>query len=282
MHYILYPILSLVMLHTLGLFFKTARFYARLTTFYMSIACGATYGFLASIFLTLIGRSSLSQWACARFYLALVTMLTGVSFKVDKEERLRRRPAIIISNHQTEFDIALLGKLMPQHCSITAKTSLKHIPLLGWFMAVSGTLFIDRANRKTAIKAFDGVAEEVREKKHSVWIFPEGTRSYTDTPTLLPFKKGAFHLAIQSGVPIIPVVISNYAHVFNHHWKVFQPGEIKIKVLEQIETTGLEAEDVEKVAKDTYDEMARVLGEISPQTELVKETVPNKKVEKAL
>jgi lysophosphatidate acyltransferase len=65
--------------------------------------------------------------------------------------------------------------------------------------------------------------------KQSVWIFPEGTRSYADTPMLLPFKKGAFHFAIQAGVPIVPVVAANYNHLFSIKDRRFESGDIKIR-----------------------------------------------------
>lgn len=97
-------------------------------------------------------------------------------------------------------------------------------------MALSGTVFIDRSNRKSAIAAFDGAIREIRDNKQSVWIFPEGTRSHFPTPDLLPFKKGAFHLAIQAGVPIVPVVVANYSHVLHVRGRSFEQGLIKIKV----------------------------------------------------
>lgn len=97
-------------------------------------------------------------------------------------------------------------------------------------MALSGTVFIDRSNRKSAIAAFDGAIREIRDNKQSVWIFPEGTRSHFPTPDLLPFKKGAFHLAIQAGVPIVPVVVANYSHVLYVRDRSFEQGLIKIKV----------------------------------------------------
>jgi lysophosphatidate acyltransferase len=65
--------------------------------------------------------------------------------------------------------------------------------------------------------------------QQSVWIFPEGTRSYADSPILLPFKKGAFHFAIQAGVPIIPIVVANYERLFSIKKRRFESGKVKIK-----------------------------------------------------
>ena len=95
-------------------------------------------------------------------------------------------------------------------------------------MALSGTVFIDRADKKSAVRAFDGAAREIREKRQSVFIFPEGTRSNATEPMLLPFKKGAFHLAIQAKVPIVPVVAACYTGLLSaKEWRM-RKGEIPV------------------------------------------------------
>lgn len=96
-------------------------------------------------------------------------------------------------------------------------------------MALSGTVFIDRGNRADALKAFEGAAEEMRREKQNVFIFPEGTRSYANGPELGPFKKGAFHLAVQAGVEIVPVVAANYAGVLNVGKRRFRAGRIPVQ-----------------------------------------------------
>jgi lysophosphatidate acyltransferase len=96
-------------------------------------------------------------------------------------------------------------------------------------VALSGTVFIDRTNRRTAVAAFDGAAAEMQKYRQSVFIFPEGTRSYFDKPDLLPFKKGAFHLAVQAKVPIVPIVVANYSYVLNVKRWLFKSGTIPVK-----------------------------------------------------
>lgn len=169
----------------------------------------------------------------------------GIWFDVmEGEEHLQERPAVFVANHQTELDVLMLGGLFPRYCSVTAKKSLKYIPILGWFMALSQTVFVDRANRSSAMAAFENAAKHMRSERQSVFIFPEGTRSYTDKPILLPFKKGAFHLAVQAQVPVVPIVCANYNHVLNTKEKVFVKGRIGVKVLPAIPTKGLTAADV--------------------------------------
>lgn len=205
-------------------------FIARCLSSYLSLLVCATYGVIASIVLRLVGYGRVSQWATARSFKWVMWFTTGVKFDiVEGEQYLSTRPAVFIGNHQTELDVLMLGAIFPPYCSVTAKKSLKKIPFLGWFMALSGTVFIDRANRETAMKAFDGAANEMQVHKQSVFIFPEGTRSYTNKPELLPFKKGAFHLAVKAGVPVVPVVVENYAHVLSVRAMRFNAGSIKVK-----------------------------------------------------
>lgn len=217
-------------LFTLGQKIPRAAFVARCLASYGSLLLCATYGVIASIVLRLVGYGRVSQWATARSFKWVMRYTTGVHFDiVEGQEHLSTRPAVFIGNHQSELDVLMLGSIFPPYCSVTAKKSLRHVPFLGWFMSLSRTVFIDRANRQTAVKAFDSAAEEMRNHRQSVFIFPEGTRSYSDKPGLLPFKKGAFHLAVKAGVPIVPVVSENYSHVLSpRHWR-FNAGSIQVK-----------------------------------------------------
>lgn len=145
---------------------------------------------------------------------------------------------------------------------------LKEIANLGCVTVwASKTLFVDRANSKTARAAFDSAAHEMKMDRHSVFIFPEGTRSYYDHPDLLPFKKGAFHLAVQAQVPIVPVVCNNYSDVLclKGGWKKwkFQRGTLKIRVLRPVKTEGLEKDSVDEIVRWVRDDMLRVIREMS-------------------
>ena len=219
-----------VSLFAIGQKVPRAAFVARCLAAYGSLLVCAAYGVVASIFLRLIGYGRVSQWATARSFKWVMRLTTGVRFDIiEGEEHLTTRPAIFVGNHQTELDVLMLGNVFPPYCSVTAKKSLRMIPFLGWFMWLSRTVFIDRANRATAMKAFDGAVDEMRTHRQSVFIFAEGTRSYSDEPTLLPFKKGAFHLAVKAGVPIVPVVTENYSHILSVRAMRFNAGTIKIK-----------------------------------------------------
>ena len=206
-----------------------ASFYARILTSYACLVVCSIYGFLAAILLRLVGLHRISQWATARAFKYTMRYSTGVRFNIiSGKQHLSTRPCVIVGNHQTELDVLMLGEIFPRFCSVTAKKSLARAPFLGWFMSLSGTVFIDRKERTAALKVFSDAAEEMRRQRQSVFIFPEGTRSYAEEARLLDFKKGAFHLAIQAGVPVVPVVVCNYNGILNVKARLFRGGEIPI------------------------------------------------------
>ncbi|ERF71885.1 hypothetical protein EPUS_01800 [Endocarpon pusillum Z07020] len=249
------------LLPTISLF----GFLARLLASYLSLLLCATYGVYASLFLRLLGKHRLAQWTVARSFDLVMRYATGVRFVIVEggEHLTSKRPLVIIGNHQTELDVLFLGAIFPKYCSVTAKKSLARVPFLGWFMSLSGTVFIDRVDRSQAMKAFEGAAREMREHRQSVFIFPEGTRSYAREPLLLPFKKGAFHLAVQAGVDILPVVAENYSRVLDVRARRFVGGRIRVKVLPPIPTKGLTAADVDTLTLDTRQKMLNVLEEFA-------------------
>ncbi|KAM0800992.1 1-acyl-sn-glycerol-3-phosphate-acyltransferase-like protein [Usnea florida] len=238
----------------------TASFYARLLASYGCLVLCATYGVFASLILRLFGKHRISQWATARAFHYTMALATGIHFEiVDGKEYLGTRPCVLIGNHQSELDVLLLGTIFPPHCSVTAKRSLRLVPFLGWFMALSGTVFIDRSNSASAHAAFDKAAAEMRKERQSVFIFPEGTRSYAEGPELGAFKKGAFHLAVKAGVHIVPVVAGNYSGVLSAREKRFRAGSIPVKVLPPIPTSHLTASDVETLTSTTRENMLKEL-----------------------
>ncbi|OLN83415.1 putative 1-acyl-sn-glycerol-3-phosphate acyltransferase [Colletotrichum chlorophyti] len=259
----------IVALYMLSFVIPKAAFGARVLASYVSLMVVAIYGVFASIFLRLVGNPGIAQWTTARAFHYLMALTTGVTFEViDPKNVLETtRPAVFIGNHQTELDVLMLGAMFPKYCSVTAKASLKKTPFLGWFMSLSGSIFIDRKNTKDAREAMAGAANEIKKRKQSVYMFPEGTRSYAKDPVLLPFKKGAFHLAVQAGVPIVPCVVANYSHVLWLKGLIFNSGKIPVKVLDPIPTTGLTAADVDELTRKTRDLMLEELVSLSERAQ---------------
>lgn len=287
------PLLTLLLytLSTLLPSLPLLSFLARLLASYLSLLACALYGVLASLTLRLTHSHRLAQYATARAFAFVMRYTTGVRFVIVAGEHhlTSHRPLVIIGNHQTELDVLFLGRIFPRYCSVTAKKSLARTPVLGWFMRLSGTVFIDRVDRSQAMKAFAGAAREMREHRQSVFIFPEGTRSYARGPEMLGFKKGAFHLAVQAGVDVVPVVAENYSKVLDVKAWRFNSGVIRVKgiflfwrfwvslgaktwanlgiVLPPIPTASLTAADVDQLTLDTRAKMLQVLEEFSRDPE---------------
>lgn len=238
------------------------RYYARSFLAGFVLFISAMYGTIASIILNIIGKGRLCQWATARFHYNLMKCIMGVEVEIINPERLNNAPCIFVSNHQSTFDIFMLGALFPKGCTVTAKKSLKYIPFLGWFMSVSGTYFLERNSREKSVATLNKGLQDVIEKKQSLWIFPEGTRSYSQDLIMLPFKKGAFYLAQQGKLPIVPIVVSNTSTLVSSKWKVWNKGKIIVKVLPSISTDKLSKDGVSEFGNEVRNMMVRELEEI--------------------
>ena len=108
-------------------------------------------------------------------------------------------------------------------------------------------MFIERSSRTQAVAAFDKAAEQMHSDRQSVYIFPEGTRSYYDYPDLLPFKKGAFHLAVQAQVPIVPVAISGGRASMRKGSAIVRPVRVSVRIGQPIPTAGMTVDDRDRL-----------------------------------
>jgi len=239
----------------------TTRYYVGLFVFFFAMLLCSIWGLMAAIPMMLLGRRYDVNWLVARTFYELASRWMGITITVEGAEYLETQPAMFIGNHQSMMDILYLAKMFPKRTSVMAKESLKYTPLLGQWMLLSGAVFIDRGNNKQAMESLERAGDDMKKRSISLWIFPEGTRTLFETSNLLPFKKGAFHLAVQAGVPIVPVVCENYWRLY--HKGVFASGELKLRVLPPIETTGLTSADVTKLAVDTRELMLKTLKDIS-------------------
>ena len=151
-----------------------------------------------------------------------------------------RRPFVVVSNHESFSDILLISHL-PWEMKWLSKAELFRIPVLGWMMWLVGDIPVKRGFGPSAIEALARCRKRLAQRV-SVLIFPEGTRS--KTAELLPFKDGAFRLAIDSGVPILPLAVSGTRTALRKHDWRFGKSVAEVRVLEPVETTGLTPADV--------------------------------------
>jgi 1-acyl-sn-glycerol-3-phosphate acyltransferase len=162
---------------------------------------------------------------------------------IRNRERIdRHRPAIYILNHNSYLDGFLSMWICPLGGCGIGKKELGRIPVFGWLYHLSGHLLIDRGDREKAIASMKETTDFVAANGLSIWIFPEGTRSYDGR--LLPFKKGFAHMAIATGLPVVPVITHNVHKVWPRSSYLLTPGPLEIDVLEPIDTSAWKTETI--------------------------------------
>ena len=155
---------------------------------------------------------------------------------VKGEEHLwSHRPAVFVFNHQSKADVMIMTRLLRRDIAGVGKKEIRDMPVIGQVMEAGGVVMIDRENSSSAIEAMQPLVDVMRKDGKSVVLAPEGTR--TISPRLNPFKKGAFHLAMQAGVPIVPVVIRNAGDVAPKGDFVFRPATVEVEVLPPVDTS---------------------------------------------
>ena len=171
--------------------------------------------------------------------------LIGLDLEVTGEEHLwAQRPAVFMFNHQSKADVAVMARLVRRDVVAVGKKEIQRMPLIGQAMGAAGVVFIDRSDRSKAIESMAPLATAMREEGQSLVIAPEGTRA--PTRKLAPFKKGGFHMAMQVGVPIVPVVIHNAGDIAPKGDFVFKPGTVRVDVLPPVDTTGWSLEKMDE------------------------------------
>ncbi|KAM6238701.1 1-acyl-sn-glycerol-3-phosphate acyltransferase alpha-like [Porphyrio hochstetteri] len=186
----------------------------------------------------------------------------GIKIRVQGSEHLDiEEPYVIVCNHQASLDLLGMVEVMPERCVPVAKKELMYLGTVGWACWLSGIIFLDRQRREDAIHIISQTARTMHHQNLRVLIFPEGTRN--QSKSMLPFKRGAFHLAVQAQVPIFPVVISPYWHFFSSKERRFTSGTCTIRILPKVETCGLSPKDVPELTESVYQAMADVFTEMS-------------------
>jgi 1-acyl-sn-glycerol-3-phosphate acyltransferase len=172
----------------------------------------------------------------------------------------KHQPCIYVANHQGALDIINFGTVCPKNVVVIAKKEISYIPILNLYYFGAGNILIDRKKKQSAFASLEKAAKAITEKKACVWIFPEGTRNrHRDEQIMLPMKKGAFHLAISTQVPIVPLVSGPISHVVDWKKGILRSGVVKLKALPPIETKGLTLNDIDALADKTRNLMIEAI-----------------------
>lgn len=179
---------------------------------------------------------------CPRRWSRLLLRCAGVEVKFENPEIVDPgRPQILVANHSSWFDVLALTAYLPGRYLFVAKKELEKVPIFGTAVRVCGHIFIDRHDRNRAVESLATARKRLEAENPTVIMFPEGTRS--PTGVLQPFKKGAFVLAIQTGVEVVPAFIDGARDVMRKGSLLIHPGSITVRFGEPIAVEGLALED---------------------------------------
>lgn len=180
--------------------------------------------------------------ASPRRWSRLILRCSGVDVVLENAEAIDpERPQILVANHVSWFDVLAIAATMPGRYLFVAKKELEGVPIFGRAVRSCGHIFIDRMDRSAAVQSLVAARERLERENPTIIMFPEGTRSVTGA--LQPFKKGAFVLAIQTGVDIVPAAIFGSRDVMRKGSLQIRPGTVRVRFGEAIDVAGLTLED---------------------------------------
>ena len=202
--------------------------------------------------------------------------LIGLNLKVEGEHHLwSHRPAVFIFNHQSNVDLVVVARLLRRDITGVGKREIRDMPVIGRVLEAAGVVLIDRKNTASAIEAMTPLVDAMRVEGKSVALSPEGTRSIS--PKLAAFKKGAFHLAMQAGVPIVPLVIHNSGDVQPKGDLLYHPGTVQVEVLPPVDTSSWTTESIDEHVAEVRAMYLNALDQV-PGTELAAADSTERKV----
>lgn len=204
-----------------------------------TIVCGSI-----SLLSTFVDRSGDFAHHCARVWAWLILRTSGVRVTVSGLERLdRSRSYVFAANHQSIYDIPIVFTALPYQLRIVAKQSLGRIPFMGWHLHLAGHLLVDRSRPGA------GVVKKMARlvgARHSLIVFPEGTRSVDGT--IQRFKGGSFALAVEAELPVVPITIVGSRHVMTKGQLIVRPGAVSVTIHDPIETADVPRDAVREMA----------------------------------
>ncbi|NOT27506.1 MAG: 1-acyl-sn-glycerol-3-phosphate acyltransferase [Acidobacteria bacterium] len=184
-------------------------------------------------------RGYFAHW-CARTWSRLILLTTGVHVEIRGLDRLvPGRTYVFVANHQSIYDIPILFWSLPYQLRIIAKESLGQFPFLGWHLRRTGHMLVDR--RRPDREAIFEWASRLTSQGLSLIVFPEGTRS--GDGRVGRFKRGSFYLALDGGLPVVPISVIGSRHVMLKGRLATYPGRVQLVVHDPIDTTALAGSD---------------------------------------
>ncbi|KAM9324243.1 1-acyl-sn-glycerol-3-phosphate acyltransferase beta [Gastrophryne carolinensis] len=240
----------------------SSAFKFRFKVFTYCIMCLTLSALAAPFCLLKNGGRTVDNMRIIRSFVRTLKYFFGVRFEVKGLENFQMEgPCVIVSNHQSILDMMGLMEILPDRCVQIAKKEILYFGSVGLITYLGGVIYIDRKRTRDAKTIMAGVARAMIDDNLKVWLYPEGTRN--NSGDLLPFKKGAFHLALQAQVPIIPVVYSSFTSFYDQKKNLFTGGTIKVEILPKIDISGLKEEDLSALTEKCFNSMRQVFFHLS-------------------
>lgn len=181
---------------------------------------------------------------------------TKSEIEVSGLEHLPGGPALLVSNHEGNFDIPVLLSAIPKPFGFISKKEVKKFPVIPIYMEEMNCVFLDRSDRRSAYKSIEDTVEKLNEG-HSILIFPEGTRSRGEG--LKEFKSGFMRIARTAGVPIVPIAIRGTSDIMEKNNNKVKPAFIQIQVLKQMNTEELAKADAKQAISTVHNRIQAAL-----------------------
>lgn len=219
---------------------------------------------MAGLFVCVVLYGSLNLNRIVGRMLAVgVLAIGGLKVELEGAEHLEaHQPCVYLANHQHNMDVVNFGRIYPHWAVGLGKKEIKWVPFFGFLFYAAGNITIDRSDRSKAMANLMEGARKARKKGGSIWIFPEGTRNKTGRG-LLPLKKGAFFIAIDGQLPIVPLVCEPLGQVIDFTNGRFLKRVVRIRVLPPTPTIGLTEADLQPLIDEVH---ARMLAAINDLT----------------
>jgi lysophosphatidate acyltransferase len=236
------------------------KFYLRL---FLVALVGAVVALVVILCVPFVGRANLNWLFCSwgSFFARKI-----LGWKIVAEDRalvFAPGSAVCIGNHQSGLDFFVSGLFCPPGCVPVVKKELRWVPFLGFYLMASRAIFLHRAKRDSALKALTAAGNDMKSHGLKVGMYPEGTRNASPEVPLLPFKKGAFILAIQAQVPIRIVISSRLWPLYSWAERRWSPGRLVIRALPELPTAGMTLSDVDLLMGRCFALMKGTVEEIS-------------------
>ena len=210
------------------------------------------------ILYTLLSRSANPLYWAGVNGLIFVLRIVGMRLRVEGQENIPPGVCLFLANHTSNVDAPAIVGAIPRRVAILARKSLFDIPIAGMAFRLANFVPVDRGNREAALASVTQALEYIK-TGFSFLVYPEGTRS--PDGRLLRFKKGSFAMAIEAGVPIVPVACSGAHRIMKKNSLVIHPGKVTVRFGPPIDVSGCTIESRDDLARRVHDAVAAQLPE---------------------